>query len=321
MGLTADLVFSLAFWMLLPGIVGARLFHVLEYWGDYRGETLAATLAAIVNVPKGGLVVYGSLIGAGIGFFAFVGKYRLPALALADLIAPSLAIGLALGRIGCFLNGCCFGGPCDLPWAVPFPAGSPPYDSQVMAGQISGIDPRVAAAEPPRLCLASAGVAARPRAPLRGEHLVRVNGRAVRSTGEARRCVDEARRAGATVRIETAAGRQVEIPAWSLPVHPTQIYSAVAALLLGLVLWFYYPFRRRDGVVVALLLSIYPVQRILLEIIRVDEPAVFQTGLSISQNVSLLLIIGVVGLWWHVLRRPEGCALPVPGAVPHESAA
>ena len=84
----------------------------------------------------------------------------------------------------------------------------------------------------------------------------------------------------------------------------------MAALLLGFLLWSYYPFRSRDGSVLALMLSIYPIQRILLEMIRVDEPGVFRTGLTISQNVSLLLIVGVVGLWWYILRRPKGCVLP-----------
>ncbi len=87
----------------------------------------------------------------------------------------------------------------------------------------------------------------------------------------------------------------------------------MAALLLALVLWSYYPFRRRDGEVAALLLSIYPVQRILLEIIRTDERAVFQTGLSISQNVSLLLLLGVTIFWWYIERQPKGSALPMAG--------
>ena len=89
----------------------------------------------IVNVPEGGLVVYGGLIGAAVGFIMFIRKQRLPLLAMADLVAPCMAIGLALGRIGCFLNGCCYGGETELPWHVTFPKFSSPYEAAKPAGQ------------------------------------------------------------------------------------------------------------------------------------------------------------------------------------------
>jgi phosphatidylglycerol:prolipoprotein diacylglycerol transferase len=268
------------------------------------------TLAAIVNVPQGGLVVYGSLIGAGIGFLAFVRKYRLPGLALADLIAPSLAVGLALGRIGCLLNGCCYGGPCHLPWAVTFPAGSPLYESQIIRGQITGMDPRAAPDATPRLLHVPTGSAARRCGIRDGDRLVRVDGHDVETVRQARCFFKQAQERGIAVSVDTEAGYRVQLPARSLPVHPTQVYSSVAALLLGFLLWSYYPFRSRDGSVLALMLSVYPIQRIFLEMIRVDEPEFLRTGLSVSQNVSLLLIVGVMGLWWYILRRPKGCALP-----------
>lgn len=157
LGLPSDLIFSLAFWLVIPGIVGARLFHVIEYWQQYWQPTIWETFKEIVNVPAGGLVVYGSLIGGAVGFVAFVRKYRLPGLAMADLIAPSLALGLAIGRIGCLLNGCCYGGPCDRPWAVTFPAGSPPYEDQVANGTLTGIDFRADPDATPRLRSSLAG--------------------------------------------------------------------------------------------------------------------------------------------------------------------
>ena len=114
--------------------------------------------------------------------------------------------------------------------------------------------------------------------------------------------------------IETADGRTFEVadlpvPPRSLPVHPTQLYSAINALLICLFLLAYEPFRRRDGELFALMLTIYPLTRFLLEIIRTDESAIFDTGLSISQNVSLAAMLGVAALWLFILRRPRGTAL------------
>ena len=96
------------------------------------------TLGAILNVTQGGLVVYGSLIGALLGGLWFLRRHALPTLAVADLMAPSLVLGLALGRIGCLLNGCCYGGLCDAPWGLTFPAESEPYKHQQSLGQLHG---------------------------------------------------------------------------------------------------------------------------------------------------------------------------------------
>ena len=110
-GLDPEIILSLAIWLVVCGVVGARLFYVTEYWDEsFAGKSPRDTLLEIANIPEGGLVIYGGLIGAAFGFVVFVIKHRLPLLAMADLIAPSMAIGLAFGRIGCFLNGCCYGG-------------------------------------------------------------------------------------------------------------------------------------------------------------------------------------------------------------------
>jgi phosphatidylglycerol:prolipoprotein diacylglycerol transferase len=91
-------------------------------------------------------------------------------------------------------------------------------------------------------------------------------------------------------------------------VHPTQLYSSVNAALLAWLLWSFYPFRRRDGEVVALMLLLYPIARFLLEVIRVDESAVFGTGLSISQNISLVVLVAGIALWVSLCRQPAGKA-------------
>ena len=101
-------------------------------------------------------------------------------------------------------------------------------------------------------------------------------------------------------RCRSAAGR----------VHPAQLYSAIDAGLLAWLLWSFYPFRRRDGEVVALMMTIHPITRFLLEIIRIDEPAVFGTGLSISQNISVAFLICAAGLWWYLSRQPRQTVWP-----------
>jgi phosphatidylglycerol:prolipoprotein diacylglycerol transferase len=95
-----------------------------------------------------------------------------------------------------------------------------------------------------------------------------------------------------------------ELPPRSLPVHPTQLYSAIDAGLLCWFLWSYYPYRRRDGEVAALMLTLHPISRFLLEVIRVDESAVFGTGFSISQNISILFFVLTLFGWFWLLRQP-----------------
>jgi phosphatidylglycerol:prolipoprotein diacylglycerol transferase len=118
------------------------------------------------------------------------------------------------------------------------------------------------------------------------------------------------------LRIGLAGGKSLEIaaspmPSRSRPVHPTQLYSAIDAGLLGWLLWVHYPFRRRDGETIALLLTLHPISRFLLEVIRTDEPAVFNTGMSISQNISILLFACGLALWWYLSKQPRRIVWPL----------
>lgn len=299
-GLNPDLIYSLAISVFVAGILGARLFYVVEYWEPRFSK---APLIEVFKFTEGGLVVYGSLIGAAIAFAWFVRKHKLPALAMADLIAPSLAIGLAFGRIGCFLNGCCYGGASELPWAVRFPMQSPPYGDQVKAGKIEGLLFDVD--EQGRVVVLSSG-----KERLTDDDVVvSLNGKSVSSLIEANRIMFDAFTSGEDVQVETPRG-VTTVPGRSLPVHPTQLYSAVNAALIFWFLWSYYPLRRRDGEVTALMLTIYPIARFLIEIIRVDESAVFGTQFSISQNLSIALLVFMAGFWWWLSRKPRKRAFP-----------
>jgi phosphatidylglycerol:prolipoprotein diacylglycerol transferase len=90
---------------------------------------------------------------------------------------------------------------------------------------------------------------------------------------------------------------------WSLPVHPTQIYSAIDGLILTLLLLAYFPIRRRDGEIMALLMVTYPLSRILIEYLRNDEAAFF-AGMTISQNISLALLAFGLLYWYRLSFLP-----------------
>lgn len=324
LGIDPDVSITLIFWGFIPGIIGARIYFVATHWDVVRRLDasqrldLWRTLGEIVNIPQGGLVVYGSLIGGLLGFGAFLLKRRLPLLPMLDLLTPGMLLGLALGRVGCFLNGCCFGGPCDLPWAVRFPVGSPPFVQQVEEGKIflyglkfQGPDdgpPTIAEIEPDS---AAAACGLKP-----GETLRAINGARIDSVAAARWELLTALRQRREVAIAIAGrGAWIRLPVpdplpRSRPIHPTQLYSAIDALVLCLFLLAYDPFKRRDGEVFALFLTIYPVSRFLMECIRVDEPGIWGTPLTGAQFFSLALLAGAVGLWLYLLRRPAGKTFP-----------
>jgi phosphatidylglycerol:prolipoprotein diacylglycerol transferase len=147
----------------------------------------------------------------------------------------------------------------------------------------------------------------------RGDRLQSINDNQILSTGQAYWALLRAfsQRQPLYIRVENRPAVTVPAitpPARSLPVHPTQIYSVIDGLVLCLLLLAYAPFRRHDGELFALMMSIYPVTRFCVESLRSDEAAVFGTRLSISQNVSLLLLICAAALWFCILRQPRGTA-------------
>jgi len=319
-GVAAEEILGLAVAMFLCGVVGARLFYVVEYWNErIRHDDWLATLKAAASFTEGGLVIYGALIGGMIAFAAYVRRRRLPGLAMADIIAPGMVVGLAFGRIGCLLNGCCYGGEADVPWAVTFPRESapgtisPPYSDQAATGRFYGFHIAASSGKgAPAVVDRVDPSSPAQRAGLRvGDVVHGINNHSIKSVEAARMLIFDALSSGSELAIDASSGGVRTIPAVdppprSRPVHPTQIYSAITAALLAWVLWSYYPFRRRDGEVTALMFTLYPIARFLLEMIRVDEPAVFGTGLSISQNISVLLLAAAAGMWFWLLRQPAG---------------
>ena len=125
----------MAFWVLVCGIAGARLWYLSQYHEEvFANKQGLELLFAAVNLSKGGIVLYGSLLGGTAAFFWFCWKHQQSALKLADVIMPSVFIGVGFGRIGCLLNGCCYGDRCEQPWGIVFPHMSVPWQELVHRG-------------------------------------------------------------------------------------------------------------------------------------------------------------------------------------------
>jgi phosphatidylglycerol:prolipoprotein diacylglycerol transferase len=131
-GLSSDGIWDLAMWLIFPGIVGARVFYLIQYGNKVFGGIPASQWpVAALNLSQGGIVLYGALLGGAAGYFTFCYVKRVRPLGLADIIIPSVFVGIGFGRIGCFLNGCCYGRMTTLPWGVSFPKGTVPFESLV----------------------------------------------------------------------------------------------------------------------------------------------------------------------------------------------
>ena len=139
-GLDPDIMYDMGYWLLVPGIIGGRLAYLVQHGDgvfiDASGRPLtgAAWAFAAVNLSQGGLVLIGAMVGGAAGFFAFCWWRKTPPLPLADVIVPSIFVGVGFGRLGCLLNGCCFGDACALPWGISFPHGSVPFEALVQRG-------------------------------------------------------------------------------------------------------------------------------------------------------------------------------------------
>jgi phosphatidylglycerol:prolipoprotein diacylglycerol transferase len=101
--------------LIVTGLLGARIFYVflnLPYFMEHPGE--------IVKIWEGGLVFYGGFFLAAVAGIWFASRRKLRVSKVADCLAPALALGQAIGRLGCFFAGCCYGKPTSVPWAIIF---------------------------------------------------------------------------------------------------------------------------------------------------------------------------------------------------------
>ena len=132
-GIDPNKIIDIAFYLLVAALIGSRLLFVLTNVKEYVDNPLD-----IFKIWEGGLVFYGGLIPAVVIGIWYIKRLGLPLWQVFDIFAPSVAIGHAFGRIGCFLAGCCHGTPSSLPWAVTFtdprslaPQGIPLHPTQL----------------------------------------------------------------------------------------------------------------------------------------------------------------------------------------------
>jgi phosphatidylglycerol:prolipoprotein diacylglycerol transferase len=216
------------------------------------------------------------------------GRYhKVPIRHYLDVLAIGLVAALMFGRIGCFLNGCCYGRPTDLPWGVSFPYGSYSFRSQ--------IEPDL---KRHRL---------EPYFTLPQEYY----GYTL-PTGEHSSDLKPAK-----YLTPEQLERVTHGPYRARPVHPTQLYSSAGAALLGLILYGFlrraqraeaigrYPFLTKPGSVFSLMFLLYAVMRFSIEMIRDDNPFEM-AGLTISQLLSVgLALLGILLLIYFSRSQPE----------------
>ncbi len=283
-----QLITNLALYCLVAGVVGARIFFVIHHLDELQNPW-----SSMFAVWHGGLEFYGGVIFAIPVIVIYSRHHKLPIRQCLDILAIALMLGLAFGRLGCFLNGCGFGKPSKLPWAIRFP-----YDSFAYFSQIN--------ANPQRN---------RPDPQLKLPHdeyssYVDSNGRLYPKSFEE---LTEQQK------YEVTKGKYQ-----SLRIHPTQLYSSANAALLCLLL---YLFRCRSqraigtwdtrklltqpGHTFALAFILYGITRFLIEYIRDDNPfeyawwAVYKGG-TVSQNLSIyLVVLGVVFMIVFEIMKPS----------------
>lgn len=134
--ISPTIIENLAFYLMLGVIIGGRIFYVIFHWPQYENDILG-----IIRIWEGGMMFFGGFIGGFLAGMLYLKKQKIAILQVADIVAPAIALGVFFTRIGCFLNGCCFGIPSTLPWAVKFPphcvaGGSPVGDLTLHPTQI-----------------------------------------------------------------------------------------------------------------------------------------------------------------------------------------
>ncbi len=267
-----QLITNAALYALVGGVVGARLFFVVHYFDKFRSNPLE-----VFAIWQGGLELAGGVVAAIIVILFYLRYHKLPIRRYLDVLAAGLMLALVFGRIGCFLNGCCYGKPTELPWGLRFPYYSFAYHSQ--------IEPDLDRNR------------SEPHLELPDEFFGYTDEKGNQYSG-----LKPYQYLTVKQKIEVTEGKYR-----CLPVHPTQLYSSGIAAFWCLML--YLIWRRakkaelagssrklftKPGYIFALMFIVYGITRFLMEYLRDDNPFEFD-GLTISQNISIaMIVLGVI---------------------------
>ena len=277
---------------LVSGIIGARIAHVIKYWRDFAESD--ELLWDVMNISSGGLIYYGGLILGTFAVIATVLIKRRPVRRYIDIVAVSLMIGLAFGRAGCFLNGCCWGSRCDADWALAtrFPMYAKPL---IKAG--GGDNPFSEFTQSPSPAYSHQLEKNREELAVPAS-LTREDGRLI------------------PPREFTPQQVRAAEAAHTLPLKPAQLLGIANALVLATVLTLFFRLRWREGQVFALLLMLYPITRFLLESIRADnEHNVAQFILTHNQITSSITFLAGLALMILLQRLPASAGPTLAEAV------
>ncbi|MCU0702999.1 MAG: prolipoprotein diacylglyceryl transferase [Fimbriiglobus sp.] len=333
-GLPKERLQDMAILLFVAGIGGARVVYMVQYADQFKGKNL---FVEFFKIWEGGIVFYGSVVGAVGCFLAFrhfvLRRLGVSTWKLGDAIAPLIAFGLAVGRIGCYLNGCCWG-QVAVPEVQPVPLSAElgkfpvlasygvreqvttPADSTKQIPQVWGIQTLTGFTIDPFAPGMVEGVergseAAKVLKP--GDQIKAVNGQAVAAGSDA---FNPAAWPRGKKSLDLALDRNgtavsVSYSPRTVAVFPTQLYEVVSMTLLMLFLLAYQPFRRHDGQLLVLLMLGYGVHRWLNEAIRI-EPT-YALGMTLSQWISVAIftagVVLEVGLRMTQPMLPKG---PVP---------
>lgn len=131
LGIAEDHIYSLGAWAVVGGVLFSRIIHVIDKWDYYIAHPMQIFTFE-------GLAVYGAVIGVILAIVIYCLVKKLSIWLIADIISPGALVGMAIGRIGCAFNGCCYGLTTSLPWAVEYtceqsyaPLGVPLHPTQI----------------------------------------------------------------------------------------------------------------------------------------------------------------------------------------------
>jgi len=269
-----QLITNAALYTLIAGVVGSRLFYVIHYFDRFRGD-----LASVFAIWQGGLELLGGVVLAILVVFFYLRRHKLPIRRYLDILAIGLMLALVFGRIGCFLNGCCFGKPTDKLWGIRYPYSSFAYNSQVQPNPHRDRD--------------------KPYLEVPDEFF--------------NYSFDGTEPAKFLKPYAQLSQRQKDMvnngPYRCLHVHPTQLYSSAVAVFCSFLLYLFWRRTRnacsskkesglfnKPGCTFGLMLVMYGFLRFFMEFLRDDNPfeyawwAIYKGG-TVSQNLGIYMVI------------------------------